>query len=111
MLRFLTAIIELITACIPKRTVIIYGEPTPPDDGFRILNGPSVGLRARRMLGGLVGTILFSAVAVARYPDFQQTGVPLLMRGCISFFALVFLWQLLNISETLGRRWFMEETP
>ncbi|MBL9081573.1 MAG: hypothetical protein JNK76_07190 [Planctomycetales bacterium] len=107
MLRLLTAIIELITALVPRRTIVDYGPPPESEVAFEYAPEPSLALRTRRMLGGLVGAIVLLAFAVQAYPDFAEHDFPWKIRLPLGFLIGVFLWQLMHVIETLYRRLFM----
>jgi len=107
MLRLLTAIIELITALVPRRTIVDYGAPPEPEVAFDYATGPSLALRTRRMLGGLVGAIVLLTFAFQAYPDYAEHDLPWRIRIPLGFFVGVFLWQLMHVTETLYRRLFM----
>lgn len=107
MLRLLTAVIELITALVPRRTIVEHGPLPEPDNAFEYSPEPSLGLRLRRMMGGLVGAIVVLVFAVHAYPDFGENDFPWSIRLPLTLLVGVFAWQLMHVIESLYRRWFM----
>lgn len=107
MLGLLKAIVELITAMIPRKTIVVQGEPNGWQDTFDSTHGPSIGLRTRRMLGCLVAAIILTMLAIHWYPEFPDKDLPFLVNLPISLFAVGALWQLMHITRDAFRLLFL----